>query len=193
MACIYLSFVQALKAGYNITLEASETKDYLLKKKADKEMKKVAKDLLETDNGCFFGTNKELAQAYPELYEYNPETQVESEPIIWAIRFRTSPSRLERKMKFTPIRSISDRKVVIDMWGERPGIPDAYFGDILGRLTPEQKRDILASSAKYLNISGVPGFYYQYKSISISLSDCPETGSVTIEANLARMLLNRSL
>ncbi len=87
------------KLAAKITANAAETKDWRLRRRADREMKRLAKELSE-GRGYIIATNYELEKRFPGLFK--SLSSEESGKIIWAIDY--NQFQYGNKMNFIPVR-----------------------------------------------------------------------------------------
>ena len=82
-----------------MTNRAATAKDWTLTRKRDKEMKKIAKEMV-AGRGYIIATDKELEAKYPAFFKTH--SAEESKKMIWGISY----SRYNRgdKMAFCPVR-----------------------------------------------------------------------------------------
>lgn len=84
--------------AFRETLRAANAKDYTLRRKSDREMKRIANELV-MGRGYVIATDKELASRYPGMFTAEG---MESKKMIWAVGYTRNCKG--NKMAFVPVR-----------------------------------------------------------------------------------------
>lgn len=88
------------------TLKVSQIKDWRLRTKRSRELKQLAKHLLESNECYIVATDTELAAKYPEFHSTGNDT---GEKFVWEIvPRRYGESSKYVKLSFAPIYNVND-------------------------------------------------------------------------------------